>query len=173
MSLFSRFCIAVLLFPAMFWTLNQDVVAQQASKTQSIQMTETGWHVICRAAGQDRAKLGCSLLHETYSQQDRVRVLAVEIVKGDKGRSMIATVPQGVSLKDGIEFGVDGAKQAQLSYSHCVNNNCFAILDLTDAALAVLKKGKVLEMSFQDLQASKIKTDVPLSGFNVALSKAD
>ena len=42
-----------------------DVAAQSASKTQSIQMTETGWQVICRALGQDRTKLGCSLLHET------------------------------------------------------------------------------------------------------------
>ena len=136
-------------------------------------MTETGWQVICRATGQDRAKLGCSLLHETYSQQDRTRVMAIEIVKGDKGRSLIVTVPQGVSLKDGIEFGVDGAKQAQLAYSHCANNSCFAILDLTDAMLTALKKGKVLEMSFQDLQATKIKTDIPLSGFPVALAKAD
>ena len=86
---------------------NQDLVAQNASKTQSIQMTETGWQVICRALGQDRTKLGCSLLHETYSQQDRARVMAIEIVKGDKARSLIVTVPQGVSLKEGIEFAIE------------------------------------------------------------------
>jgi invasion protein IalB len=152
---------------------NHDLVAQNASKTQSIQMTETGWQVICRALGQDRSKLGCSLLHETYSQQDRVRVMAVELAKADKSRSMIVTVPQGVSLKDGVEFAIDGAKQAQLAYTHCVNNGCFAMLELTDATLNTLKKGKILEMSFLDLQGSKLKTDIPLSGFAQALAKSD
>jgi invasion protein IalB len=152
---------------------NQDLVAQTASKTQSIQMTETGWQVVCRASGQDRTKLGCSLIHETFSQQDRVRIMAVEIAKGEKGRSVIVTVPQGVSLKDGIEFGIDGAKQSQLSYTHCANNSCFAVLDLTEAMVNTLKKGKLLEMSFQDLQGSKLKTDIPLAGFTQALTNAD
>ena len=35
------------------------------------------------------------------------------------------------------------------------------------------KKGKALELSFQDLQGSKIKTDIPLSGFVQSLAKAD
>ena len=173
MKIFSHFSLTFLLFLGAFLASHQDVVAQSASKTQSIQMTETGWQVMCRASGQDRSKLGCSLLHETYSQQDRGRVMAIEIVKGDKGRSMIVTVPQGVSLKDGIEFSVDGTKQAQLAYSHCANNSCFAILDLTEAMVTNLKKGKVLEMTFQDLQASKIKNDIPLIGFPVALTKAE
>ena len=173
MNTISAYIRLFLCVSAVFLAANQDVVAQTASKTQSIQMTETGWQVICRASGQDRSKLGCSLLHETYSQQDRVRVMAVELVKGEKGRSVIVTVPQGVSLKEGIEFGIDGAKQAQLAYSHCANNSCFALLDLTEAMVNTLKKGKLLEMSFQDLQGSKLKTDIPLTGFTVALTKAD
>ena len=36
-----------------------------------------------------------------------------------------------------------------------------------------LKKGKLLEMTFQDLQSSRLKTDIPLTGFAVALAKAD
>jgi invasion protein IalB len=161
------------LFSLLILASNQDLGAQNASKTQSIQMTETGWQVICRSLGQDRTKLGCSLLHESYSQQDRTRMMAVEIVKGDKNRSMIVTVPQGVSLKDGIEFGIDAAKQAQLPYTHCANNSCFAVLEMSEAVVNTLKKGKLLELSFQDLQGSKLKTDIPLSGFTQAQAKAD
>jgi hypothetical protein len=173
MAQFVRFFALCLIGLVSFLSANLDVGAQSASKTQSIQMTETGWQVICRAMGQDRTKLGCSLLHETYSQQDRARVMAIEIVKGDKARSLIVTVPQGVSLKEGVDFAIDGAKQAQLSYSHCANNSCFAVLELTDAMVNTLKKGKLLEMTFQDLQSSRLKTDIPLTGFAVALAKAN
>lgn len=173
MTLSVRFFVLCLIGLLSFLGTNLDVGAQSASKTQSIQMTETGWQVICRALGQDRSKLACSLLHETYSQQDRARVMAIEIVKGDKARSLIVTVPQGVSLKEGVDFAIDGAKQAQLSYSHCANNSCFAVADLTEAMVNNLKKGKILEMTFQDLQSSKLKTDIPLTGFAVALTKAD
>ena len=151
----------------------QSGTGEGASKTQNIQTAETGWQVVCRAANQERTKLGCSLIHETYSAQDRVRLTSVEIIKAEKNRTMIVSVPQGVSLKEGIEFGIDGAKQNVLPYSHCANNTCFATLELTDAAVNGLKKGKALGLSFLDLQGSKIKTDIPLSGFVQSLAKAD
>ena len=151
----------------------QPSIGESASKTQNIQTAETGWQVVCRAANQERTKLGCSIVHETYSAQDRVRLTSVEIVKADKNRTLIVSVPQGVSLKEGVEFGIDGAKQSMLAYSHCANNSCFATFELADSAINNLKKGKPMELSFQDLQGSKIKTDIPLVGFTQALAKAD
>ncbi|NDB68408.1 MAG: hypothetical protein EB015_10480, partial [Methylocystaceae bacterium] len=151
----------------------QPSIGDGASKTQNIQTAETGWQVVCRAVSQDRMKLGCSLIHETYSAQDRVRLVSIEIVKAEKNRTLIVSVPQGVSLKEGIEFGVDGAKQSVLAYSHCINNSCIATFEMTDAIVNNLKKGKQVDMAFQDLQGSKIKTDIPLSGFVQSLAKAD
>jgi invasion protein IalB len=161
-----------------FWGVNsasaqQSVQGEGASKTQSIQTAETGWQVVCRASNQDRTKMGCSVIHETYSAQDRSRLTSVEIIKNDKSRTMIVSVPQGVSLKDGIEFGIDGAKQSLLAYSYCMSNSCFATFELSDSVLNTLKKSKALELTFLDLQASKIKTDIPMSGFVQALAKAD
>ena len=151
----------------------QSSLGDGASKTQNIQTAETGWQVVCRAANQERTKFGCSIIHETYSAQDRVRLTSVEIVKAEKNRTLIVSVPQGVSLKDGIELGIDGVKQSILTYSHCANNSCFATFDLADSGVTNLKKGKILELTFQDLQGSKIKTDIPLVGFAQALVKAD
>jgi invasion protein IalB len=160
-------------FNVLTTSAQQANVGEGASKTQNIQTAETGWQVVCRAVSQDRTKLGCSLIHETYSAQDRVRLTSVELVKAEKTRTMIISVPQGVSLKEGIEFGIDGTKQSVLAYSHCINNSCFATTDLSDAAINNLKKGKAMELSFLDLQGSKIKTDIPLTGFAQSLGKAD
>jgi invasion protein IalB len=147
--------------------------AEGASKTQNIQTAETGWQVVCRFATPDRAKLSCSMVFETYSANDRVRIASVEIVKAEKNRAMLVSAPIGVSLKEGILVELDAAKFGQLSYSHCQNNGCFATLDLTDAMVANLKKAKILSLTFLDLQGSKIKSDISLAGFSTAFDKSD
>jgi invasion protein IalB len=54
-----------------------------------------------------------------------------------------------------------------------MSNSCFATFELSDSVTNSLKKSKTMELSFLDLQASKIKTDIPMSGFVQALAKAD
>ena len=147
--------------------------AEGASKTQNIQTAETGWQVVCRFASQERTKLSCSMVYESYSASDRVRIASVEIAKAEKNRVMIVSAPIGVSLKDGMLVEIDNAKFGQLVYSHCQNNGCFASLDLTDAMVTNLKKAKVLSLSFFDLQGSKIKSDISLVGFGPAFDKSD
>jgi invasion protein IalB len=153
--------------------------AQQAnnsdgsSKTQSIQTAETGWQVVCRSATADRSKLACSMVYETYSASDRVRLASVEIVKAEKSRVMILSAPIGVSLKDGIELQADGAKLSQVAFSHCQSNGCFGSLELTDSMTNTLRKGKALSLSFADLQGSKIRSEISLAGFATAWTKSD
>lgn len=174
MTYILTFFYAVLLFSGFNGaSAQQSVQGEGASKTQTIQTAETGWQVVCRGFNQDRTKMGCSIIHETYSAQDRSRLTSVEIVKNDKSRTMIISVPQGVSLKDGIELSIDGVKQGLLPYSYCVSNSCFATFELSDAVVNNLKKSKTMELTFLDLQASKIKTDIPMSGFLQAVAKAD
>jgi invasion protein IalB len=151
----------------------QSAPAEGASKTQNIQTAETGWQVVCRFATQDRAKLTCSMVYETYSANDRVRIASVELAKAEKNRVMIVSAPIGVSLKEGILVELDNAKFGQLPYSHCQNNGCFASLDITDAMVTSLKKAKILSLTFLDLQGSKIKSDISLVGFGAAFDKSD
>ena len=168
------------IFAGLFVFLSSEHVAAQskpaadtATKTQNIHTAETGWQVICRATSTDRTKLGCSVLHETFSTQERVRLTSVEVVRVEKNRSLLVSVPLGVSLKEGIEFGIDGQKVSTLLFSHCINTSCFASFDLNDTQINTLKKGKIMDLTFQDIQGNKIKTDIPLGGFAQALAKAE
>lgn len=144
-----------------------------SSKTQNIQTANTGWQVICRPMGNDRAKLNCAVLTETFSANERLRIAAVELVKGDKGRVMIVSVPVGVNLKEAIEFGIDAAKPTALPYSHCVQNSCFATLDVPAATLDAMKKAKAISFAFTDMQGAKVKAEIQLDGFNAALAKSE
>lgn len=143
------------------------------NKPQSIQTIETGWQTICRSNAKDRTKMDCSVVHETLTANDRLRIAAVEIGKGEKGRLMVLTLPMGVSLRDGAEVTTDGANKLQAAYSGCQNNGCVATIDLADKALDTIKKGKTLSVSFSDAGGNKIKADVPLIGFTAAIAKAE
>ena len=173
MTLYSRVLLAGLLLAPINAAMAQAANNDGASRTQSIQTAETGWQVICRPQQADRAKLDCSVVYETFTTNDRVRVAAVEIVKGDKGRTMIVSVPVGVNLKDGIELMVDGANRQALSFASCQANGCFATLDLDAKLVDMIRKGKNLSAGFSDGQGSKVKVDISLVGFNAAYLKSE
>lgn len=147
--------------------------SNEASKTQNIQTANTGWQVVCRPQPNDRTKLGCAVLSETFSTNERVRIAAVELAKGDKGRVMIVSVPAGVNLKEAIEFGVDAAKPTAIPYSHCMGNFCFATLEMPAATLDAMKKAKAISFAFVDIQGSKVKAEIQLEGFAAALAKSE
>lgn len=141
--------------------------------TQSIQTADTGWQTLCRPSAKDRAKQDCSVFHETFATNDRLRIAALEVMKGEKGRVMVISVPMGVSLKDGVEITVDGANKLTASFTGCQTNGCVATIDLTDKSLDVIKKGKTISVGFADAQGSKVKADIALIGFTAAVTRAD
>ncbi len=142
-------------------------------KSQNIQTADTGWQTICRPNAKDRAKQDCSVVHETFTTNDRLRIAAIEIVKAEKGRVMVLSAPMGVSLKDGIEISVDGANKQQASFTGCQNNGCFASIEIADKTLDVIKKGKALSVGFSDAQGNKVKADIALLGFTAAITRAE
>ena len=144
-----------------------------AGNQQSIQTADTGWQTICRPSAKDRAKQDCSVVHETFTTNDRMRIAAIEIVKAEKGRVMVLSAPMGVSLKDGIEISVDGANKQQASFTGCQNNGCFASIEIADKTLDVIKKGKALSVGFSDAQGNKVKADIALLGFTAAIARAE
>ncbi len=173
MTLYSRLLLAGLLLAPINGALAQTTNTAGASRTQSIQTSETGWQVICRPQQADRSKLDCSVVYETFTTNDRMRVAAVEIIKGEKGRTIVVSVPVGVNLKDGIELMVDGGSRQVLSFASCQSNGCFATLDLDAKLVDAVRKGKNISVGFSDGQANKVKVDISLVGFNAAYLKSE
>jgi invasion protein IalB len=173
MTLNARLLLAGLLLAPINAAIAQTANSDGASRTQSIQTAETGWQVICRPHQADRSKLDCSIVYETFTTNDRVRVTAVEIVKGEKGRTVIVSVPVGVNLKDGLELMIDGANRQALTYASCQSNGCFATFDMDAKLIDTIRKGKNLSVGFSDGQGSKVKVDISLVGFNAAFLKSD
>jgi invasion protein IalB len=143
------------------------------SKNQSIQTAESGWQTICRPSAKDRAKQDCSVIYETFVANDRLRIAAVEFARGEKSRVLNVSVPMGVALKEGIEITIDGANKMQSAYTSCLNNGCIVSMDLADKTLDIIKKGKILSVSFSDANGNKVKADMSLVGFTAAINRAD
>lgn len=165
--------LALCLMAASGSAMAQQPVSEGASRSQNIQTAESGWQVICRPQQPERTKLDCSVIFETYTTNDRVRVASVELIRGDKGRTLIIAVPPGVSLKEGIEWMVDGGNRQILNFASCQTNGCFATLDLDAKGLDLLRKAKSVSTGFSDLQGSRVKVDISLAGFALALAKAE
>ncbi len=173
MPLYFRFLLACLVLAPVNGAFAQAANSDGTSRTQSIQTSETGWQVICRPQQADRAKLDCSVVYETFTTNDRMRVAAVEIIKGEKGRTIIISVPVGVNLKDGIELMVDGASRQTLGFASCQSNGCFATMDMDAKFVELMRKGKNISAGFSDGQGSKVKVDISLVGFNAAYLKSE
>lgn len=159
----------------MFLGCVSSACAQQpaAPQTQNIETGDTGWQVICRSTAKDRSKIACSVLQETYSMKERIKIVSFEFVKTDKGEAAVITVPQGVNLKSGIEVTLDGSAKMTFAYSHCLNNQCIATSDISSSQLSAFKKGKQIDVAFSDIQGARVNTQIKLDGFAQAMTKAE
>jgi invasion protein IalB len=88
------------------------------------------------------SKMSCSVVQETFSVNNRAKLLSVEFLKTDKGEAAVILVPQGVNLKAGVDVAVDGSAKMNFAYSHCLNNQCLATADMSAAQLSAFKKAK-------------------------------
>ena len=168
-------CIFSFIVVLSLWVL-QSSAQDDKSKTagpQSIQTQTTGWRVMCAMATPELDRMNCALAHETFSANQQVRLSSVEIVKGAKGRVMILTTPIGVDLTEGIEIATANLATKKVNYIGCQGATCFGTIDVTDAMIAAFKRDKTLNISFSDLQGSKLKAEVSLQGFGLALARAE
>ncbi len=152
-------------------------IAQQqgdASKAaQPIQTSDSGWQLICRPMQPERTKLMCAVVHETFAVKDRLRVLAVEIVKNQKITNMIFSTPIGVDIKSGVEVLTDGGNRQQAQFSNCQANTCLASVEVNSKFMDSLQKAKVISVTFADAQGGKVKVDLSSAGLALALAKAE
>ncbi len=173
-------CLTKKFFFSAFFVLSLWVVQGSAqddkSKTadaQNIQTQTTGWRVMCALVTPELDRLNCALTHETFSANQQLRLSSVEIIKGAKGRVMILTTPTGVDLTGGIEISSATLAIKKVNYIGCQGATCFGTIDVTDAMIAAFKRDKTLNISFSDLQGSKLKAEVSLQGFGIALARSE
>ena len=131
-----------------------------------------GWAVNCKSEAKDKG-LECRMSQTVVLKQGGQVLTNVtfRVPADTKTPEMIVQLPLGVYLAPGASFQVDTNPAQRLSYRACDRNGCFAIAPVTPDALALLKKGKQIIISFQNLAEKPITVPLSLDGFGEAYEK--
>jgi len=138
----------------------------------AVATNDTGWQVLCRPQDASRTKLACSVFQEIVVVRDRSRVLAVEIARPDKVLVLTALTPVSVSLKDGVSLTASGDRVVA-PFVNCQANGCVARFDIAPKTLDRLKTAKSIVFEFTDIQGSKVRSELSMTGFVLAMNKLD
>lgn len=138
----------------------------------AVATNDTGWQVLCRPQDASRTKLACNVFQEIVVARDRTRVLAVEIARPDKVLILTALTPVNVNLKDGVSLTVTGDKLVA-PFVNCQANGCVARFEMVAKTLDRLKTAKSAVFEFTDIQGSKVRSELSMTGFVIAMNKLD
>ena len=100
----------------------------------------------------------------------RLLLIAIGYVGGDGKPAAIMTLPLGILLPPGVGFTVGDSKPQQVPVRQCIPNGCRAVLQLSDALIANMKKGTQAQVTLHDMSGRPIGVPVSLLGFTAGFN---
>jgi invasion protein IalB len=131
---------------------------------QNIQYS--AWRKLC-FKGSD----GVTLCRTTSNGTDEIGqvVLRVDLIERADGPGRLQLyVPQGLSLKAGVNVTIDQGAPTQFPYNFCLTNICIAAGPVTPSMVAEMDSGKTLKVEQTDFNSSPAATNLPLNQFAAA-----
>jgi invasion protein IalB len=178
-----------ILMTAMAFGSNGFGHAQQAAKSKSPPLTATpmspqadstsantpappGWAARCTSASRN-APLECAMEQTAVLSKTGQLIVLINIRVPTDTHAPVALVqlPLGLNLPDGAKLQVDDGKATSLPIQTCEARGCYAGAPIAPDLLAVLKSGKQLKVSFQNLAKETITIPMPLTDFAAAYDK--
>lgn len=92
--------------------------------------------------------------------------LAIYQVKDDPRRFARILVPLTFMIPPGVRLSTEGLNPVSGRFQICSQEGCFVEIELNDAAVNLVKKGKVLRLDMQNQFAQEVNFEVPLDGFS-------
>jgi invasion protein IalB len=131
-----------------------------------------GWAARCSSASRD-APLECAIEQTAILTKTGQLIVLVNIRVPSDTHTPVALVqlPLGLNLPVGAKLQVDEGKVVDLQIQTCENRGCYASTPLAPDALAALRSGKQLKVSFQNLAKETITIPMPLTDFAAAYDK--
>lgn len=92
--------------------------------------------------------------------------LALYQVKDDPRRFARILVPLTFMIPPGVRLSTEGLNPIAGRFQICSQEGCFVEVELNEAAVNLIKKGKVLRLDMQNQFAQEVNFEVPLDGFS-------
>ncbi|WP_374700784.1 MULTISPECIES: invasion associated locus B family protein [Aureimonas] len=133
----------------------------------SAQQVPAEWFKVCSPQGENNI---CNTQY-TMIADTRQLITAVNLinVSGKVNQKVLqAVVPTGRVIPAGVQVQIDENKPQTLNYSVCFPDRCIAEVELSDAIIASMKKGKALKITSTNFQRQPNPISITLSGFTGA-----
>lgn len=134
---------------------------------QQSQAPIDGWYKECSK----QADNDICVVQNIITAQSGQLITAVGLVdvSGKINQKLIqVTVPIARFIPPGISLQVDGGKQTKIPYAVCLPDKCIAQIPMTDAIIAMFKKGSEAVFTSVNAQRAANPIRISLSGFTQA-----
>ncbi len=148
-------------------------MSPQADSASANTPAPPGWAARCTSASRN-APPECAMEQTAVLSKTGQLIVLINIrVPTDTTHAPVALVqlPLGLNLPDGAKLQVDDGKATNLPIQTCEARGCYASTPVAPDLLAVLKSGKQLKVSFQNLAKETITIPMPLTDFAAAYDK--
>jgi invasion protein IalB len=144
----------------------------QADSASTNTPAPPGWAARCTSASRN-APPECAMEQTAVLSKTGQLVVLINIRVPTDTHAPVALVqlPLGLNLPDGAKLQVDDGKATNLAIQTCEARGCYASSPIAPDLLAVLKSGKQLKVSFQNLAKETITIPMPLTDFAAAYDK--
>ena len=128
--------------------------------------SQSDWIKIC---GEDEVakKKICYTTRDFVQDPGQPSLVAIAVydIQDEPKKIVRFLLPLGFILEPGMRFSVDQGASQPGKYKLCVQNGCYAEVEIKDDIITSLKKGNTLSISVQNAFAKQIILQVPLSTF--------
>jgi invasion protein IalB len=146
--------------------------APDAAPANAATPAQPGWSARCSSASRN-APLECAIEQTAVLSKTGQLIVLVNIRVPSDTHIPVALIqlPLGLNLPVGAKLQVDDGKAIDLAIQTCENRGCYASAPIAPELLTVLRSGKQLKVSFQNLAKETITIPMPLADFAAAYDK--
>lgn len=126
------------------------------------------WLKVCSTIPQTEQQQ-CFLQQELRTNQGQfLASVTIRETDGESRKSLLASVPTGMIIPQGVAMQIDGAEPERIPYSICYPNACFAERAIDEAFIERLKRGGKLALVTFNQAGKQVRFDMTLIGFTAA-----
>jgi|GEM_PF-836588 len=150
------------------------VRAQEATKASSPAPTESQWASRCTGKEGD-ADRECEIFQRLVAKENgqRVAEFAIGFPKDQDGARGVIVLPLGVLLTDDSMMQIGEAGTFKFKVRYCINDGCFAFINLSPAMLDMMKKGNEVKVTAKSYLNQNLAVSMSLKGFAETLKSIE
>lgn len=179
-ALFSTLALSAVAYGQQSAPAHPTTTARSAAPTHAqpriYQEKQGDWQVVCEdvpaTKGQPSRGRICKITQQQLDPKTKKPVMLMQMASTPDRTQASIMVPLGVSLTRGLKVDIDGTSPSQLHFLTCLPGGCVAPYQIDPQKLALLRKGKKLNVAVSGLQGQSLTTGFSLNGFAKAIDRA-